>query len=159
MKRIDKICNQLLKSVENNDIESVERLTDELKENVNKVIPYKNKPERDALTHAAHHGNINIAKHIVNNYGNVNVFYNNERWNALTEAICHKNEQMIELFLSKATLTTKQKALDYAREEEKPDEKMITLIVDSIMRDIGPIFDLIKDIGVVGEQAADSSEG
>ncbi len=158
MKRIDKICNQLLKSVENNDIESVERLTDELKENVNKVIPYKNKPERDALTHAAHHGNINIAKHIVNNYGNVNVFYNNERWNALTEAICHKNEQMIELFLSKATLTTKQKALDYAREEEKPDEKMITLIVDSIMRDIGPIFDLIKDIGVVGEQAADSIE-
>ncbi len=35
---------------------------------------------------------------------------------------------------------------------------MITLIVDSIMRDIGPIFDLIKDIGVVGEQAADSIE-
>lgn len=159
MKRIDKICNQLLKSVENNDIESVERLTDELKENVNRVIPYKNKPERDALTHAAHHGNINIAKHIVNNYGNVNVFYNNERWNALTEAISHKNEQMIELFLSKATLTTKQKALDYAREEEKPDEKMINLIVDSIMRDVGPIFDLIKDIGVAGDHAADSSEG
>lgn len=159
MKRIDKLCNQLLKSVENNDIESVERLTEELKENVNKVVPYKNKAERDALTHAAHTGNINIAKHIVNNYGNVNIFYNNDRWNAVTEAIAHRNEQIVELFLSKATLTTKQKALDYAREEEKPDEKMITLIVDSIMRDIGPIFDLIKDIGVVGEIANDSSEG
>lgn len=159
MKRIEKLCNQLLASVENNDMENVEKLTDELKENVNKVVPYKNKPERDALTHAAHHGNINIAKHIVNNYGNVNIFYNNERWNAVTEAIAHRNEQMVNLFLSKATLTTKQKTLDYAREEENPDEKMITMIVDSIMKDVGPIFDLIKDIGVVGEHAADNSEG
>lgn len=158
MKRIEKLCNQLLASVESNDMENVEKLTDELKENVNKVVPYKNKPERDALTHAAHHGNINIAKHIVNNYGNVNIFYNNERWNAVTEAIAHRNEQMVNLFLSKATLTTKQKALDYAREEEKPDEKMINLIVDSIMKDVGPIFDIIREVGMSGDIVTENGD-
>lgn len=74
MKRTEILCKQLIESVEKNDFENVKRLTEELKENVNTIVPYKNKPERDALTQAAHHGNINIAKHIVNNYGNVNFF-------------------------------------------------------------------------------------
>jgi hypothetical protein len=156
MRRIEMLCKHLIESVEKNDIESVRTLTEELKEDVNRVIPYKNKPERDALTHAAHHGNITIAKHIVNNYGNVNVFYNNDRWNAVTEAIAHRNEQMVNLFLSKATLTTKQKALDYAREEEKPDERMISLIAESLAKDIAPIFDFIREFTVLGDVASDS---
>lgn len=158
MKRTKILCKQLLESVEKNDIENVQKLTEELKENVNTVIPYKNKAERDALTHAAHHGNINIAKHIVNNYGNVNVFYNNEKWNAMTEAISHRNKQMIELFLSHATLNTKQKALDYAREEDKPDDKIINLIAESMVNDLAPLFDLIKGINVSGDIVCDSSE-
>lgn len=159
MRRIEMLAKHLIESVENNDIESVRTLTEELKDDVNKVIPYRNKPERDALTHAAHHGNITIATHIVNNYGNVNIFYNNERWNAVTEAIAHRNGDMVDLFLSKATPTTKQKALDYAREEEKPDDKMIGMIAQSMADDVACIFGVIKDICVVGEQAADSSEG
>lgn len=158
MKRTEILCKQLIESVERNDFESVKRLTEELKENVNTVIPYKNKAERDALTQAAHQGNINIAKHIVNNYGNVNVFYNNEKWNAMTEAISHRNEQMIKLFLSHATLTTKQKALDYAREEEKPDDTIINLIAESMVKDLAPLFDLITGINVVGEVVNDSNE-
>lgn len=158
MKRTKILCKQLLESVEKNDIENVQKLTEELKENVNTVIPYKNKAERDALTHAAHHGNINIAKHIVNNYGNVNVFYNNEKWNAMTEAISHRNEQMIKLFLSHATLNTKQKALDYAREEDKPDDKIINLIAESMVNDLAPLFDLIKGINVSGDVVSDTSE-
>jgi hypothetical protein len=58
MRRIEMLCKHLIESVENNDIENVKKLTDELKEDVNRVIPYKDKVERDALTHAAHHGNI-----------------------------------------------------------------------------------------------------
>lgn len=158
MKRTKILCRQLIESVEKNDIENVQRLTEELKENVNTVIPYKNKAERDALTHAAHHGNINIAKHIVNNYGNVNVFYNNEKWNAMTEAISHRNEQMIELFLSHATLNTKQKALDYAREEDKPDDKIINLIAESMANDLAPLFDLIKGINVAGDVTGDIND-
>ncbi len=158
MKRIEVLCRHLIESVEKDDIETVRKLTDELKEDVNRVIPYKDKAERDALTHAAHHGNITIAKHIVNNYGNVNVFYNNDRWNAVTEAIAHRNEQMVNLFLSKATLTTKQKALDYAREEEKPDERMISLIAESLAKDIAPIFDFIREFTVLGDVASDSIE-
>lgn len=158
MKRTEILCKQLIESVEKNDFENVKRLTEELKDNVNTVITYKNKAERDALTQAAHHGNINIAKHIVNNYGNVNVFYNNEKWNAMTEAISHRNAQMIELFLSYATLTTKQKALDYAREEEKPDDTIINLIAESMVKDLAPLFDLIKGISVSGDVACDSSE-
>lgn len=158
MKRTEILCKQLIESVEKNDFENVKRLTEELKDNVNTVITYKNKAERDALTQAAHHGNINIAKHIVNNYGNVNVFYNNEKWNAMTEAISHRNEQMIELFLSHATLTTKQKALDYAREEEKPDDTIINLIAESMVKDLAPLFDLITGINVVGDVASNSNE-
>lgn len=158
MKRTEILCKQLIESVEKNDFENVKRLTEELKDNVNTVITYKNKAERDALTQAAHHGNINIAKHIVNNYGNVNVFYNNEKWNAMTEAISHRNEQMIELFLSHATLTTKQKALDYAREEEKPDDTIINLIAESMVKDLAPLFDFITSIGALGDVASDSNE-
>lgn len=158
MKRTEILCKQLIESVEKNDIENVKRLTEELKDNVNTVIPYKNKAERDALTHAAHHGNINIAKHIVNNYGNVNVFYNNEKWNAMTEAISHRNEQMIELFLSHATLTTKQKALDYAREEEKPDDTIINLIAESMVKDLAPLFDLITGLNSSVDVVGDSIE-
>lgn len=155
MKRTEILCRQLIESVEKNDFENVKRLTEELKENVNTVIPYKTKPERDALTHAAHHGNITIAKHIVNNYGNVNIFYNNDKWNAVTEAISHRNAPMIELFLKHATPTTKQKALDYAREEEQPDEAMISLIAESMVKDLAPLFDLIaglnSSVDVVGD--------
>ena len=133
-------------------------MTEELKENVNTIIPYKDKPERDALTHAAHHGNITIAKHIVNNYGNVNVFYNNERWNAMTEAITHRNAKMIELFLSHATLTTKQKALDYAREEEKPDDTIINLIAESMVKDLAPLFDLITGLNSSVDVVGDNNE-
>lgn len=158
MKKTEILCKQLIESVEKNDFENVKRLTEELKDNVNTVIPYKNKTERDALTQAAHHGNINIAKHIVNNYGNVNFFYNSEKWNAMTEAISHRNEQMIELFLSHATLTTKQKALDYAREEEKPDDTIINLIAESMVKDLAPLFDLITGINVVGDVASNSNE-
>lgn len=158
MKRIEVLCKHLIESVEKNDVETVKKLTDELKDNVNKVIPYNDKAERDALTHAAHHGNITIAKHIVNNYGNVNLFYNNEKWNAITEAIAHRNEQMINLFLSRATLTTKQKALDYAREEEKPDNKMINLIAESLVKDLAPLFDFMKGLDLSGDVASDNSE-
>lgn len=158
MKRTEILCKQLIESVEKNDFENVKRLTEELKDNVNTVIPYKNKTERDALTQAAHQGNINIAKHIVNNYGNVNVFYNNDKWNAMTEAISHRNKQMIELFLDHATLTTKQKALDYAREKEKPDDTIINLIAESMVKDLAPLFDLITGIGALGEVASDSNE-
>lgn len=158
MKRTEILCKQLIESVEKNDFENVKRLTEELKENVNTVIPYKTKPERDALTHAAHHGNITIAKHIVNNYGNVNVFYNNERWNAMTEAISHRNAKMIELFLSHATLTTKQKALDYAREEEKPDDTIINLIAESMVKDLAPLFDLITGLNSSVDVVGDNSE-
>ena len=158
MKRTEILCRQLIESVEKNDFENVKRLTEELKENVNTVIPYKNKAERDALTHAAHHGNITIAKHIVNNYGNVNIFYNNDKWNAVTEAIAHRNKPMIELFLERATPTTKQKALDYAREEEQPDEAMISLIAESMVKDLAPLFDFITSIGALGDVASDSNE-
>lgn len=158
MKRTEILCKQLIESVEKNDFENVKRLTEELKDNVNTVITYKNKAERDALTQAAHHGNINIAKHIVNNYGNVNVFYNNEKWNAMTEAISHRNEQMIELFLSHATLTTKQKALDYAREEEKPDDTIINLIAESMVKDLAPLFDLITGLNSSVDVVGDNSE-
>lgn len=158
MKNTEILCKQLIESVENNDFENVKRLTEELKENVNTVIPYKNKAERDALTHAAHHGNINIAKHIVNNYGNVNIFYNNERWNVITEAITHRNAQMIELFLSHATLITKQKALDYAREREKPDDTIINLIAESMVKDLAPIFDLISGINTSVDVTGDINE-
>lgn len=158
MKRTEILCRQLIESVEKNDFENVKRLTEELKENVNTIIPYKDKPERDALTHAAHHGNITIAKHIVNNYGNVNVFYNNERWNAMTEAITHRNAKMIELFLSHATLTTKQKALDYAREEEKPDDTIINLIAESMVKDLAPLFDLITGLNSSVDVVGDNNE-
>lgn len=76
----------------------------------------------------------------------------------MTEAISHRNEQMIKLFLSHATLTTKQKALDYAREEEKPDDNIINLIAESMVKDLAPLFDLITGINVVGDVACDSSE-
>lgn len=158
MKRNEILCKQLIEAVENNDFENVKRLTEELKENVNTVVPYKDKAERDALTHAAHHGNINIAKHIVNNYGNVNIFYNNERWNAITEAITHRNAQMIELFLSHATLTTKQKALDYAREREKADDHIVNLIAESMVKDLAPLFDLITGLNSSVDVVGDNSE-
>ena len=158
MKRTEILCRQLIESVEKNDFESVKRLTEELKDNVNTVIPYRNKAERDALTHAAHHSNITIAKHIVNNYGNVNIFYNNDKWNAVTEAISHRNVPMIELFLERATPTTKQKAIDYAREEEKPDDTIINLIAESMVKDLAPLFDLISGIGTLGDVASDSNE-
>ena len=65
---------------------------------------------------------------------------------------------MIELFLDHATLTTKQKALDYAREEEKPDDTIINLIAESMVKDLAPLFDLISGIGALGEVASDSNE-
>jgi hypothetical protein len=65
---------------------------------------------------------------------------------------------MVNLFLSKATLTTKQKALDYAREEEKPDDKMIGMISESLAKDIAPIFDFIREFTVLGDVASDSIE-
>lgn len=149
MKRIETMCNHLIESVEKNNLEDVKKLTEQLKHDVNKIVPYKNKPERDALTEAAHHGNITIVNYLVNNYGNVNIFYNGGKWNALTEAVHHKNETAFKILLSKANLDTKQKVMDYIREEDY-DEKMLDILTESVGKDLAPFFDFLHEVGCAG---------
>jgi|688.fasta_scaffold95192_10 hypothetical protein len=149
MKRIETICKHLIESVEKNNLEEVKKLTEELKHDVNTIVSYKNKLERDALTEAAHHGNITVINYLINNYGNVNIFYNSGKWNALTEAVAHKNGEVFKLLLSKANLDTKQKVMDYIRNEDY-DEKMLDILTTSVGQDLAPLFDFFHEVGFSG---------
>jgi len=149
MKRLEILAQHLVDSVAKNDFDKVKELTNVLKDNVNLTVQYGNKPERDALTEAVHNGNIKIVNYIVNNYGNVNNHIEDGKYNALTEAISHKNKYLLNVLLKKANNYTKQRTLDYAIEDK--EFEMAEIVSNCIVNDHQKLFDVIDQINICGD--------
>lgn len=144
MKRLENLVHRLLVNIKKDNTDEIEKTVNILQENVNLPIKYMEENERDALTEATHNNKIKIVNYLINNKANVNFHVNKGKYSALTEAISHKNVEILKLLLKTANSNTKQTALDYCIEN---NSEMGKIIADSIISDHKDFFDFIGTMG------------